>query len=102
MFAWDVGVREVIFECDSTIVAEALKGLSGPPTAISNIIEGIRHKLQDFRQVHISHVRWQGNRPTHILAQYTWNIVSYVTWIEENPNMIELALAQDVLFLFSS
>ena len=56
MFAWDVGVREVIFECDSTIVAEALKGLSGPPTAISNIIERIRHILQDFRQVHISHV----------------------------------------------
>ena len=70
MFAWDVGVREVIFECDSTIVAEALKGLSEPPTATSSIIEGIRNKLQDFRQVHISHVRRQGNCSAHILAQY--------------------------------
>ena len=37
---------------------------------LGSIIEGIRNKLQDFRQVHISHVRWQGNRPAHILAQY--------------------------------
>ena len=39
---------------------------------------------------------------THILAQYAKNVVSYVTWIEETPSIIELALAQDVLFLSSS
>ena len=37
---------------------------------LGSIIEGIRNKLQDFRQMHIFHVRRQGNRPAHILAQY--------------------------------
>ena len=41
---------------------------------------------------------------THILAQYAKNVVSNVIWIEEIPSMgmIELVLAQDVLFLSSS
>ena len=39
---------------------------------------------------------------THISAQYAKNVVSYVTWIEVTLSMIELTLAQDVLFLSSS
>ena len=56
-FAWDVGVCEVIFECDSMIVAEVLLDHDEPPMAIRDITdEGIRHKLQDFDsfKLHIS------------------------------------------------
>ena len=102
IFAWDVGIQEVIVKCDSQIVVDALNGVSEPPTAISNIIEGICHKFQEFRQVQIFHVRRQGNRSAHFLAQYAKNVVSYGIWIEENPRMIESDLAQDVLFLSSS
>ena len=49
-FAWDVGICEVFFECDSMIIAKVLLGHGDPPMAIRNIIEGIRHKLQDFQQ----------------------------------------------------
>ena len=48
MFAWDVGVRDDLFECDSKVVYGAVIGCSDPPSMIGNIIEGIRHKLQDF------------------------------------------------------
>ena len=40
-FAWDVGVGEVIFECDSQIVAEAVNGSCKSPITIRNIVEGI-------------------------------------------------------------
>ena len=36
------------------------------------------------------------------LAQSAKYLDSYQTWTEENPNMVELALAHDVLCLFSS
>ena len=36
------------------------------------------------------------------MAEYAKGIDSYVTWIEENPNIIEFALTQDVLLLSSS
>ena len=98
-----MGIQEVIVKCDSQIVVDALNGVSEPPpTAISNIIEGICHKFQEFRQVQISHVRRQGNRSAYFLTQYAKNVVSYVIWIEENPRMIESNLAQGVLFLSSS
>ena len=58
--------------------------------------------LKDFQQVLVFHVRRQGNCPAHLLAQHTRSVVSFVTWIEENPTLIELALIQDVIFLSSS
>ena len=41
-FAWDVGVRDVIFECNSQIVVDAVNDLCEPPIAIGNIIDGIK------------------------------------------------------------
>ena len=37
-----------------------------------------------------SHLKRDGNRPTHLLVQYAKYLDSYQTWIEENPNMVEL------------
>ena len=69
-FAQDVGIRDVVFECDSKIVADALLGLCTPPVVVSNILVEIAHKLQDFRSTHVSHVKRQGNKLAHILVKY--------------------------------
>ena len=42
-FAWDVSVRDVVFECDSKIIFDSLNGSSKTPTTIANVIDGIRH-----------------------------------------------------------
>lgn len=59
-------------------------------------------RLQVFRLVQVSHIKREGNRPTHILAQFAKGIDNYVTWIKENLNIIESVVAQDVLNLSSS
>ena len=64
-------------ENDSKIVVDALIGTSEAPIAIDNIIVGIKAKLQDFRSVEISHVKWDGNRLAHLLTQYTKYLNSY-------------------------
>ena len=92
----------VIFECDLQIVVEAVNGLCEPPITIHNKVEGIQLKLKDFRKVQVSHIRRQGNCPAHILVQSARNLVGFVAWIEENPTVIELVLAQDVMCLSSS
>ena len=81
LFAWDVGVRDVIFESDSKIVCDAITRCSEPLSAISTLIEGIRLKLQDFRRSRVSHILRQGNCLAHLLAQYVRHVVGYVTWI---------------------
>lgn len=55
-FAWDVGIRKVILECDFKIVSEVVNVSSDPLVSIANIIEGIRLKLGDFRKIQVSHV----------------------------------------------
>lgn len=105
LFAWDVGIKEVIFECDSKIVSDALLGLCTPPMIISNILARVSLKFQDFQLVQVSHVRRQGNRPAHILAKHAKDIVNsdnFITWIEENSSLIESAITHDVLNLSSS
>ena len=55
------------------------------------------HKqVGSFRFVHFSHVKRQGNKPAHILAQFAKQIGDLVVWLEETPNLIELVCAQDV------
>lgn len=94
IFAQDGSIQEVIVECDSQIVANALNGESEPPIAISNILRGFAISFKSLdKQKLISHVKRQGNWSAHILAQYSKNIVSYVTWMEKSPGIIVSALA---------
>ena len=101
-FAWDTSIRDVVVESDSKIVADTLLRLCTPSMVVSNILVGIAYKLQDFRPVQVSHVKCQGNKPAHLLAKFAKeidNIDNYVTWIEVNPSLIELAITHDVLNL---
>ena len=81
-FARDMGVRDVIFECDSKNVSYAMNSFSEPPIAIGNIIEGTWQKLLDFRSVRVSHVRKKGNCPAHIVGANTTYLstIYYIYW----------------------
>ena len=53
LFAWDVGICDVVVECNSDFFHLCLGKIQWP-VIIATIIEGIHQKLQDFRQVQIS------------------------------------------------
>ena len=57
LFAWAVGIRDAMFECDSKIIVDAVLGSHSPPVNINNVMEGIQLNLQDFRSAQISHVK---------------------------------------------
>ena len=44
-FAWNAGIRDVVVESDSKIVADTLLGLCTPPMVVSNVLNGIAYKL---------------------------------------------------------
>ena len=73
-FVWDTGIRDVVVESDSKIVADTLLGLCTPPMVVSNVLTGIAYKLQDFRSVQVSHVKHQGNKLVHLLAKFAKEI----------------------------
>ena len=49
-FAWDIGIRDMVFETDSKVVSGALCGTTTPQVSITDVIQGTIHRLQDFRQ----------------------------------------------------
>ena len=93
--ARDMGYQDIILEGDSLILVRALCGLSSPPSTIDSMVVGMQLLCLDFRTVYVSHVRRQGNKPTHILAKYALSINDSIVWIEETPCCIEQALIQD-------
>ena len=86
-------VQILVPSLDSKIISGAILGNATPPIIIANVILGIQQQLQVFQMVQVSHVKRQGNKPTHILAHYAKGIDSYVAQIKENPSMIESLLA---------
>ena len=56
-FAWDVGIRDVHFECDLKLIVDAVFGVSSPQVSVYNIIISICQKLQAFKTSQISHVQ---------------------------------------------
>ena len=100
-----VTIRDVILESDSKIVVDTLLDLCNPPMVVLNILDGVAHKLYDFRSAQVSYVKRQGNKPTHLLAQHAKkidNINNYATWIEENSLLIVSVITHDVMNLSSS
>ena len=81
-FAWDTGIRDVIVESDSKIVANTLLGLCTLPMVVSNVLTSIAYKFQDFRSVQVSHVKHYDNKPAYLLVKFAEeidNIDNYVT-----------------------
>ena len=96
LFAWEMGFREVVCETDSLGLFQMLAGTTEAPTCIETIVTSILLLTQNFRFISFTHVKRQGNKPAHLLAQFARHIGDFVVWLEETPSQIELACAQDV------
>ncbi|XP_030943767.1 uncharacterized protein LOC115968497 [Quercus lobata] len=95
-FAGEAGFREVYFETDSSTLKNILSGISEAPASIETITDNILAHLDNFHFVSFCHVKREGNRPAHILAQHAKYVGDFVVWLEETPNLIEDACSQDI------
>ena len=99
-FAWDMGIRDCLFESDSLSVVNAMLRLTNPPSSIANNIVGSLSQLYKFRDVKFGHVVRSGNKAAHTLAQFAKGVSGQNAWVEETPGYYEQLVSQDVLFCF--
>ena len=101
-FARDIGIQDFILESDSLSLIRTLMGLSPPPSSVDSVVQGLLEFSREFHKVSFSHVCYQDNRPTHLLAKHVKGIVDFSTWLKENHCFLEQALLYDVLSFASS
>ena len=95
-FALDIGIRDVVVECDVLAVFNAIQGFVAPSSSVLFIVDSILQQACWFRSCCFSHTKRQRNVPAHMLAQYSMSLVSYVAWVKSCPGHIERASAQDI------
>ena len=84
-FVWEMGFREVYFETNSLTLRNILRGTSEAPASIETVMDSILAQMEKFRFVSFTHVKRDGNRPAHILAQFAKQVGDFVVWLEETP-----------------
>ena len=70
LFTLEMGFNEVTLEMNSLTLCRVLSGLTEPPSSIETIAASILSLVQCFSIFSFSHVKRQGNKPAHILAQF--------------------------------
>ena len=68
-FAWDLGLKEVVIESDSSTVISALLSATPPPWSIQQVIEGSKQSLKCFNTWSTVHVRRSGSVAAHLMAK---------------------------------
>ena len=74
-----------------------MNGCSLDPHVVGNVLEGIFLQLQSFCSFLFSHIKRDGNKPTHLLAQHAKFVHDFEAWVEEAPRLLELVVAFDVV-----
>ena len=69
LLAWDLGLKEIIIECDSELVVKSLGEQSLLQNSIQKVIEGVKEGLKCFKAWRMTHTRKSGNTTTHIMAR---------------------------------
>ena len=97
-FAWEMGIRDCLFESDSLTVVNGMLRVTEPPSFITNIITGSLSQLYKFREVQFSHMVRSGNKTAHTLVQFAKGVSDQNAWVEEILGCIENLVSQDVMF----
>ena len=89
-FAWDLGLKDVVFESYSSTVILALLSATPPPWSIQKVIKRTKQSLKGFNTWSTIHVRRSGNVAAHLMAKNAITVLDSIVWVEDIPPIIAL------------
>ena len=101
LLAQDLGLKEIIIECDSELVVKALGEQSLLQNFIQKVIEGVKEGLECFKAWRVTHIHGSGNTTAHIMARNAKMLNHCNIWVEDTPPIIADQLQCDVTCLNS-
>ena len=97
LFAWDLGLKNIVAEGDSLAVVQAIKRSITPAISIKKVTAGISWWLKNFDNWKISHARRSINIAAHSMGKEAKSILESVIWVEDSPPFISDQLMSNVL-----
>ena len=94
--AWDLGLRQVVIESDSSTIFSALSSSTPPPWLIQKVIEGSKQSLKCFNTWSAIHVHRRGNVVAHLMEKNVITVLDSVVWVEDTPPFIAMQVSKDV------
>lgn len=99
IFAWELGLRQVIVEGDSQVVIHALNCGTTTPLPIQQNILGARNWLPNFRSWKATFAPRDCNKVAHLMARHAKYIVDCLIWVEDTLPPIVSQIHSDVTSL---
>ena len=85
IFAWELGLREIILEGDSQIVRNAIGNHDPGPIQVQQLVVCIKSWESKFKACKSSFTRREGKKATHLMARYAKQIFDCIIWVEDTP-----------------
>ena len=96
LFAWDLGLKDIIIESDAQLVTNSLGKQCVMSSSIRKVVEGILVDLRKFNSWDVNHTRRSGNNAAHILARQAKCLNMCNIWVEDTPPSIAYQVQSDV------
>ena len=96
IFAWELGLREIILEGNSQVVMQAVSDPSLAPISIQQLIVGVKSGLASFSLSKVVFTHRDRNNVAHLLARHARQISDCTIWVEDTPPMIVSQILSDV------
>ena len=102
LFAWDLGLKDIIIENDAQLVTKSLGKQCVMLNFIRKVVERILVDLRKFNAWDVNHTRRSGNNAAHILARQAKFLNVCNIWVEDTPpsivDQVQIDVAQCNLF----
>lgn len=97
IFAWELGLRQVIIEGDSQVVIQALECETPAPISIQQVITRAKMWLPTFTSWETSFTWRNNNVAAHLMAKHAKDVIDCMIWVEDTSPIIIPQILSDVL-----
>ncbi|GLU20986.1 hypothetical protein SLE2022_371560 [Rubroshorea leprosula] len=96
-WAYELGLRKIIVECDCAVVVQWLGSQHAMLLSeLGGVLEDCKGLMDRFNECRVQHVRRAGNQVAHELARRAEYIAGDEFWVEEVPDPIKAFVLNDM------
>ena len=95
-FAAELGITKAVLEGDSLTIMNALSSDHLSLATFGLILNDVKFSVENFDQLHYSHVKRECNTLAHCLARHAFDISDFLVWMEDIPPQFSVVLQVDL------